>query len=67
MKREKETIFIEVYPDGRMMYANVGSETAGWRPVAISASIDPEARTFAEGVRQLVVKMLDGKLKVPTL
>ena len=60
-----ETIFIEVYRKGKMMYATLGSPAAGWRPVAISAAIDPEARTFVEGVRQLVVKLMQGKLTLP--
>lgn len=58
-------LVLELYPegDGGSMYANIEN----WRPVSVNIAIDPEARTFAEGVRQMVVKAMKKKLRGPRL
>jgi hypothetical protein len=59
--KDPQVITLEVYRDGGSMYASIGN----WRPVAVNLAIDPDAHTFAEGVRQLVVQVAHGKLRVP--
>lgn len=61
MKSEKITLVIDLYPKGGSMYAALEN----WRPLSINRAIDPEARTFAEGLRQLVVKAMTRRLRVP--
>lgn len=60
-ERESVTISVALFPDGGSMRVRLGD----WEPVYVNMAIDPEARTLAEGVRQLVVAIMENTLKVP--